>query len=192
MHPHNGSAYQRRTQTTRKIIRDSMLCLLAKKDYMAITITDLCQTAKISRSTFYAHYRNLSEVVDELFDVILCHICNYPIRNEYQSAGEPRCGLPLCRFLRAHPEYQPLFFSDALYSQAVQHTVDALTEDFLHKMREKSSLSDARLTDLLYYQITGCMGVCRRNIRRNDEEWDTIQCMIDRFLQNGFQATDTQ
>ena len=35
-------------------IKDAFLQLLMKKDYMQITITDLCKYAGVSRGTFYA------------------------------------------------------------------------------------------------------------------------------------------
>ena len=48
-------------------IKDAFLQLLMKKDYMQITITDLCKYAGVSRGTFYAHFGNIGQVVDELF-----------------------------------------------------------------------------------------------------------------------------
>ena len=37
-------------------IKDAFLQLLLKKDYMQITITDLCKYAGVSRGTFYTHF----------------------------------------------------------------------------------------------------------------------------------------
>ena len=47
-------------------IKDAFLQLLLKKDYMQITITDLCKYAGVSRGTFYAHFGNIGQVVDEV------------------------------------------------------------------------------------------------------------------------------
>ena len=57
-------------------IKDAFLQLLMKKDYMQITITDLCKYAGVSRGTFYAHFGNIGQVVDELFSDALCDIKN--------------------------------------------------------------------------------------------------------------------
>ena len=51
---------------TRSIIKDSMLELLKKTSYDKITIAMLCRAAQIGRTTFYNHYDDLSEVLDEL------------------------------------------------------------------------------------------------------------------------------
>lgn len=58
----------RRALYTRMVIKDALLSLLAEKEYADITITDLCREAEINRGTFYLHYDNLREVMDELFD----------------------------------------------------------------------------------------------------------------------------
>lgn len=46
----------RRIERTRDLLHHAMISLILKKGYDAITITDICQTANISRSTFYMHY----------------------------------------------------------------------------------------------------------------------------------------
>ena len=58
----------RRTLYTRMVIKDALLNLLAEKEYADVTIADLCREAEINRGTFYLHYSNLHEVLEELFD----------------------------------------------------------------------------------------------------------------------------
>ena len=58
----------RRSVYTRNVIKDSLLSLLAEKDLADISISELCREAEINRGTFYLHYDNTSEVLDELFD----------------------------------------------------------------------------------------------------------------------------
>jgi len=41
---------------TDRLIKDSLIELLNKKDFTKITIKDICDTALIGRSTFYHHY----------------------------------------------------------------------------------------------------------------------------------------
>ena len=57
-------------------IKDAFLQLLLKKDYMQITITDLCKYAGVSRGTFYTHFGNIGQVVEEVFSDALCDIKN--------------------------------------------------------------------------------------------------------------------
>ena len=45
--------------------------LLKEKDFEKITVTDIVNRADINRSTFYAHYRDIYAVVEEIQDEIV-------------------------------------------------------------------------------------------------------------------------
>ena len=45
----------RRTQYTRRALRDALIELLADKPLARITVRELCERADVNRSTFYAH-----------------------------------------------------------------------------------------------------------------------------------------
>ena len=89
----------RRTLYTRMVIKDALLSLLAEKEYADVTIADLCREAEINRGTFYLHYDNLREVMDELFDDALQNM-NGVLVQIGCAPEEKKCGVPLCRFLR--------------------------------------------------------------------------------------------
>ena len=61
----------RRTLITKEMIKDALLTLLQHTRYEKITITALCKQAEITRTTFYLHYDNLDDVLDELLDEAL-------------------------------------------------------------------------------------------------------------------------
>ncbi|MCR5481994.1 MAG: TetR/AcrR family transcriptional regulator [Clostridia bacterium] len=46
-------------------MQDAMIDLLFEKHFTQITIMDVCRRAGVNRSTFYAHYQNLSELQNE-------------------------------------------------------------------------------------------------------------------------------
>lgn len=180
---------KRRSNTDRHI-KNTVLKLLSKKGYSDITVTDICRESGVSRGTFYAHYKNISVIIDELFDQALHNVGNVPLKINHPEICKDKEGIALCGFLRKHKKYQPLFFDDALYARAVRCTVDALTEDFLTKMRIFSKMGDKELKDLLYYQISGCMALCRLHIGCSEGEWREIQGCIDCFLLKGFRNID--
>lgn len=45
--------------------------LCAQKPYEAITVKELCERAPVARTTFYAHYRNIAEVRQEIEDGLI-------------------------------------------------------------------------------------------------------------------------
>lgn len=155
---------------------------------MQITITDLCKYEGVSRGTFYAHFGNIGQVVDELFSDALCDIKNMALLSENASNSNTIVRKGLCWLLRENPKYQPLFFSEALFLPAVKHTVVALKQDFLDVMLDKTSLDESTLTDLLTVQIMGCLEMCRKHLGKSDEEWCRFHTCFDLFLKAGYEG----
>ena len=65
----------RRTLYTRQAIQDALLELLTEKEYADITVADLCRAAELNRGTFYLHYGNIAQVLDELLEDALGRVC---------------------------------------------------------------------------------------------------------------------
>ena len=55
-------------------IKDAFLQLLLKKDYMQITITDLCKYAGVSRGTFYTHFGKFFQMLYMILKIWLCYL----------------------------------------------------------------------------------------------------------------------
>ena len=53
----------RRVARTRAMLHEALLSLLAKKDYDSITVEDVCESADVGRSTFYAHYTSKDDLM---------------------------------------------------------------------------------------------------------------------------------
>lgn len=58
----------RRIEKTRKLIIESFLALLAKKDISKITVAEISRMANISRGTFYLHYKDTNDIYEQLED----------------------------------------------------------------------------------------------------------------------------
>ncbi len=56
----------RRVMVTKQLISDALLKLLEVKSIEKITITELCKTAHVNRSTFYHHYTSQYDVLTEI------------------------------------------------------------------------------------------------------------------------------
>lgn len=64
----------RRVKITKKLIKDSILELLAKKNINRISIKELCELADINRSTFYSYYDDTYSLLDEIEDELISNI----------------------------------------------------------------------------------------------------------------------
>ena len=57
-----------RTKRTKKALKHAMYKLLLEKSYEKISVTDLCELAEVNRVTFYTHYSDKSELLNELLE----------------------------------------------------------------------------------------------------------------------------
>ncbi len=177
----------RRSLYTQGVIKDALLQLLAGKDFADITISELCRTAEINRGTFYLHYDNTGQVLDELFSDALSNTRSMLVQIGCASSSDCSDGYPLCRFLRDNSKYRALFFADSLHSQVIDRIAASSMESFLTHMRTVTDLDDDILTTIFYFQLNGCLAISKRSIGINDEKWNEIQCGIDTFLRSGFE-----
>ncbi|MDR2480225.1 MAG: TetR family transcriptional regulator C-terminal domain-containing protein [Treponema sp.] len=64
----------RKTQYTRKVLRDSLVELMRQKPVSKITIKELCQTADINRTTFYVHYRDQYDLLQQIEEDTISYV----------------------------------------------------------------------------------------------------------------------
>ena len=55
-----------RIQKTMSAIKESFEALICEKEYNEITVTELCQRAKINKKTFYHYYPTLDDLLSEM------------------------------------------------------------------------------------------------------------------------------
>jgi AcrR family transcriptional regulator len=56
----------RKTRYTRMVLRDSLMELIKEKPVTKVTVTELCHKADINRATFYAHFKDQYELLQEI------------------------------------------------------------------------------------------------------------------------------
>lgn len=69
----------RRVRKTKKQLRMALTTLLLKKDLDAITVRDVAELADVNRGTFYAHYKDVEELLHQLENELM---------NELIAVGE--------------------------------------------------------------------------------------------------------
>jgi AcrR family transcriptional regulator len=60
-----------RTRFTRKVLQDSLVDLMKKKSILDISIKEICGNAGVSRSTFYAYYKDQYDLLGQMEEEIL-------------------------------------------------------------------------------------------------------------------------
>ena len=62
----NRTVENRKIRYTKMVIRDSFMELIKTKSIISVSIKDICELADISRSTFYAHYKDQYDLLQQV------------------------------------------------------------------------------------------------------------------------------
>jgi len=61
-----GEIDDRRVRRTRSALRGALIGLMAERGYEGVTVQDVIDRADVGRSTFYAHYTDKADLLDDL------------------------------------------------------------------------------------------------------------------------------
>jgi AcrR family transcriptional regulator len=96
----------RRSARTRSVLQQALLSLILKKDYAAITINEICDTANVGRSTFYAHFTGKDDLkrsgLESLRGLLTPHRTDGPTRSGAVHERILGFSLPMLRHARDH------------------------------------------------------------------------------------------
>lgn len=114
----------KRHQETAESINKAFVSLLQDKELREITVTDICKLADIDRSTFYAHYEDVSDLANTYAAQIEKKVADQPhIEDDFSWLFEyikenPETfkiyfKLGVCQ---ATADYKSIFFRNGVYS----------------------------------------------------------------------------
>ncbi len=64
----------RRVRKTKKQLRTALMTLLLKKELDHITVRDVAELADVNRGTFYAHYKDVEELLHQLEEELMAEL----------------------------------------------------------------------------------------------------------------------
>src|SRR5438477_12402680 len=64
----------RRVRRTQNLLAKALIALTLEKGYEAVTIRDLTERADIGYATFFRHYRDKDELLEDVLDVVLAEL----------------------------------------------------------------------------------------------------------------------
>lgn len=165
-------------------LHEAFLNLVNRQSFDSISICGLCQEAGISRTTFYKYYDNIMEVAQDIVEGII----NSNAMIDLDESGEEDSGtggVPLCEFVRQHPEYQALFFEPALSNFIVHEIAE---KRWLQYVEHHIGTPDRRIKQLFYYQGHGCLAMMQHVRGMDEAEWKKRRETVDAFVRSGMKA----
>ncbi len=88
----------RKVRYTMMVLRDSLIELMKEKSILKISIKDICELADVSRSTFYAHYKDQYDLLRQIENDALSHF--EELLEKYDKSAEDIMPWLIEEFLR--------------------------------------------------------------------------------------------
>ena len=113
------SIYIEKNRKTKQLIQKSFMEILEKKSFEAMTIGDITKTAQINRGTFYLHFKDkydlLDQIEQQLFSDLGSHIddlqSHYSSTHTFEKEQEDLAAT-LFGFIEMHSPKLRIFLSD--------------------------------------------------------------------------------
>ena len=124
-------AVYRSALRSKRLLREAFSQLLQEKDYNRITVTEVVNRADLNRSTFYAHYTGIEDMIRELTDEVtagLMSILQQAFAGDFFRHPEPTLELLGSLLLENRELYRSL---------SIARQADAFIEDLRRVLTER-------------------------------------------------------
>lgn len=176
----------RRTLYTRQLIKDIFLEELRKKSYSKISVSEICKKAEINRGTFYLHYLDLDDVLDDIFNEFLSNTTS--VIDHVLCPLKDTCTYPFCERIQTEKKYQPLFLDELISARLLDRFADSGKESFVTYLMQNSLLTFEEAEAVFYFQMNGCLAINRMMLKNHCMDWTIVQRTIDAFIKAGVES----
>ena len=165
---------------TSKKMNDALLSLLEMKSFECITIKDLCKEAKVNRSTFYLHYDNLNDLLDEVLTKTNADFDNtfaFAQRKNVASSALEELNfindsylVPYLNFVKEHKKiYQEVRNNSSLFK--ADSYKKKTYQDVVYQILDKFGIEDKHKEYLFDFFVSGIKSIVTRWLK-NDCDLD--------------------
>ena len=191
---------------TRMLLKEGLLSCLANNSYESVTVTSLCKASGITRSTFYLHYINIMEIVDDLVDDAISYSRpgmvdnnnlqiiakalsaasnSISLREAYDSIFDR---LPLCQRIIRHKKYLPLFLDEQISEYVLQRIIRSEKDRQGLVMAEVLGVSFDVGVSIFIFLVHGLYAVNKQYKWTQSDQWLEAQKIIFEFVYRGLQS----
>lgn len=195
-----------RKEMTRMLLKEGLLSCLKNYSFESITVTLLCKTSGITRSTFYLHYSNIMEIVDDLVDDAIAYSKpgmvdnnnlqtiartlssasdSVSLREAYDSIFDR---LPLCQRIIRRKKYLPLFLDEQISEYVLKRIIQCEKDRQGLVMAEALGVSFDVGVSIFLFLVHGLYAVNKQYKWSQSDQWLEAQRIIFEFAYRGLQS----
>lgn len=150
---------------------DAFLELLERKDFAYITVKEICAAAGVNRSTFYLHYENVGDLLDESVERINRQFLDY-MKQDADVFTQKMRSCPVKELYLITPEYLVPYLSYVkdhrrIFETVVEHsdvlgagnTFERMKRYVFSPIMERCGVLAADRPYLMAFYISGLMAI---------------------------------
>ena len=186
----------KRITKTKQSLKQTLISLVSEKPFEQITVTELCKAASVSRITFYAHYSDKYELVDEVFQDMRAKASRVFHRLERENNPLGSTILSYCNLLDCILDVyygQSPFFTHATPQDSpslddyLHHYITRTVENYARRMGETIApqYSLRQITAFLCNGLWGFIEQCREDKLPLEEIRGRAKSLLRAILESG-------
>ena len=168
---------------TASLFDEALISLLQKKDIEYITIKEICNMASVNRSTFYLHYENIDDLLNETLEYITKKLIGYfniepsDFIESIDYSDKSDLNFINEKYLRPYLEFvkdnKKVFIAAFKNPSAMncQEQYYNLEKYILYPILDKYNIPDEKKKYFLRFYVNGIMGIVK--------EWAIGDCIED-------------
>ena len=151
----------RRIEKTRSSIRRTLLKEMKTESYQELSVSRLCREADIGRGTFYLHYNDIYEVVQEIEDQLLSDFREMAFRHFDDGTPLSSFLTEVLTYITEHPDEYEVFLFPADSRFSVRFFDTALELFYYHAVKYQPSADPVRQRYRILRDLSGISGAVR-------------------------------
>lgn len=184
----------RRTRYTINVIKEAFLELINDHPYSKITVAQVCRQAEITRSTFYLHFTNLTEVLNAVLDDALMvsqsSTGTLPLSSNLSvdCLKKNESLLPTCQRIASESKYRSLLMDPDLSEYIIGRIAKHERAKMVPLIQRRTGLDQQDAETLFSYTLHGSFAINKRHHFIKDDEWYHEVELLNRFTDTGYRS----
>ena len=131
-----AKAEYRSSIRSKNLIKKSLAKLIHEKDFSKITVSDIIRDADISRGTFYAHYSDISSVIEQIESEELKKLMDFVEKFKTENIFENIHLFlrEICEYLYRDLEYYKMLANSNIFNDFLCRLVELYYDPFMKSM----------------------------------------------------------
>lgn len=182
-----------RTRRTKAALRASLAALIQEKGLAGVTVRELAARAGINRATFYIHYHDIADMLNQTHREILSDLSSVlEAHSEEENAERPLAILcDVFRFLQKHSAICAALLGERGDPAFIEQIKAPFREKCIRdwKQLRADEPDESRAAYFSSYVVSGCVGLFEQWLKNGMKETpEEMAQLADRIIRTGTKA----